>query len=220
MRALRRDDVVRILRGLARLMEEHKQHLTELDAALGDGDLGLTMPRAFGAAYEEAAGSEEADVGKVLMRAGIAMARAAPSTMGTLVATGFMRGGKAVAGLDELTTGGLAAFFQAFVAGVMERGKAQPGEKTIIDSLKPAADALSAAGSADLDRSLAAALEAAEAGLDAARDMVAKHGRPAYYGEQSRGRQDPGATVGVLIVSGFLGGAGEASGPRQRLRER
>ncbi len=74
------------------------------------------------------------------MKAGMLMAKAAPSTMGTLMGTGFMRGGKAVSGTDEISTTDLAEFFQAFVTGIMERGKAKPGEKTIIDSLKPAAD--------------------------------------------------------------------------------
>jgi dihydroxyacetone kinase-like protein len=205
MGAMRRDDIIRIMCRLSALMEEHAQQLTELDAALGDGDLGLTMPRGFRAACEEIAGADETDIGKILMRAGMAMARAAPSTMGTLVATGFMRGGRAIVGSEELTTGGLAAFFQAFVNGVMERGKAKPGEKTIIDSLKPAADVLTAAGSEEVGPALEKALGASAAGLEATKEMVAKHGRPAYYGEQSRGKQDPGATVGVLIVKGFAG---------------
>lgn len=205
MSAIRRGDIVRVMHRLSVLMEEQAQHLTELDAAMGDGDLGLTMPRGFKAAYEEVAGSDETDIGKILMRAGMAMARAAPSTMGTLIATGFMRGGKAVAGSDELTTEGLAAFFHAFVGGIMERGKAQPGEKTIIDVLRPAADALTAAGAADLAPALAQALAAAQAGLEATKEMVARHGRGAYYGEQSRGKQDPGATVGVLVLKGFCG---------------
>ncbi len=203
MRPLRKDDVVAALGRLAALMEEHKQHLTDLDAALGDGDLGLTMPRAFSAAYEEVAGAKETDIGKILTRAGMAMAKAAPSTMGTLVATGFMRGGRAIAGSEELATGELAAFFQAFVNGIMERGKAQAGEKTIVDSLKPAADALAAAGDVEMELALARALEAAEAGLESTKQMVARHGRPAYYGERSRDMQDPGATVGVLIVRGL-----------------
>lgn len=203
--ALRKDDVLKILHALSVLMEENKQHLIDLDSAMGDGDLGLTMARAFSAADAESANSDETDLGKILMKAGMAMARAAPSTMGTLIATGFMRGGKAVAGAAEITTPDLAAFFQAFVSGIMERGKAKPGEKTIIDCMMPAAEALTAAGSMEIGPALDRALAAAEAGLEATKDMVARHGRVAYYGEQSRGKQDPGATVGVLILKGFRG---------------
>jgi dihydroxyacetone kinase-like protein len=205
MDAMRREDIVRTLGRMAALMEEHAQHLTDLDAAMGDGDLGLTMPRGFRAAYDEVAGSDESDVGKILMKAGMAMARAAPSTMGTLIATGFMRGGRAVAGTSVLTVSGLAAFFRAFVEGIMDRGKAQPGDKTIVDVLQPAADALARAADAALEAALAEALVAAEAGLEATKAMVARHGRGAYYGERSLGKQDPGGTVGVLILKGFVG---------------
>lgn len=203
MDTLRKDAVITIMRALSELMRENKQYLIELDSAMGDGDLGLTMERAFGAGYAEIAEDAEADIGKLLMKAGMAMARAAPSTMGTLVATGFMRGGKAIAGRGEISTADLTAFFSAFVGGVMERGKARPGEKTIIDSMHPAVEALAAAKGGDLRTALGKALAAAEAGLEASKDMVARHGRVAYYGEQSKGKQDPGATVGVLIFRGF-----------------
>ncbi|MDQ7841323.1 MAG: dihydroxyacetone kinase subunit DhaL [bacterium] len=203
MDTLRKDTVITIMRALSELMQENKQYLIELDSVMGDGDLGLTMERAFGAGYAEIANDADTDIGKLLMKAGLAMARVAPSTMGTLVATGFMRGGKALAGKGEISAADLTAFFQAFVGGIMERGKAKPGEKTIIDSMHPAAEALAAAGDIDIRTAMEKALEAAEVGLEASKEMVARHGRVAYYGEQSKGKQDPGATVGVLIFRGF-----------------
>jgi dihydroxyacetone kinase-like protein len=203
MDRLSRDEVLQIMHGLRSLMEEKKDYLVELDGVMGDGDLGLTMSKAFISADEEIQGGGEEDIGKIFMKAGMTMAKSAPSTMGTLIATGFMRGGKALSGKQELGTPDLADFFRAFVQGLMDRGKAKPGDKTIIDSLHPAAEALAAEKDGGLKKALAAALAAAEAGLEATKDMIAQHGRVAYYKEQSLGKVDPGATVGVYIVQGF-----------------
>lgn len=194
-----------VLHRLREIMEENKDYLIELDGAMGDGDLGLTMSKCFVTADDQLSSSDEKDLGKFFMKAGMTMANAAPSTMGTLVGTGFMRGGKAVGGKESLGGADLAAFFTAFVEGLMERGKAKPGEKTIIDSLNPAAEAMAGAGD-DAVEVLTAGLAAAEEGLESTKEMVAQHGRAAYYQEQSKGRQDPGATVGVMIVRGFKEG--------------
>jgi dihydroxyacetone kinase-like protein len=131
--------------------------------------------------------------------------------MGTLIATGFMRGGKAVTGSGELNTGAMAAFFEAFAAGIMERGGAKPGEKTILDTLVPAAEALkrAAENGTSHGEALQSALDAAENGAESAKAMRAVHGRPSYYGDKSVGREDPGACVGVLIVGAF---AAQAAG--------
>lgn len=204
MNALTRDDVIGILKNLKQLFNDNKDYLVELDGKMGDGDLGLTMSKAFTAAYDELMGTEETDIGKILMKAGMLMAKAAPSTMGTLMATGFMRGGKAISGKIRISTADLADFFQAFVAGIMERGKAKPGEKTIIDSLKPAADTLSQLRKEDAAEALQKALLAAESGLESTKSMVAQHGRIAYYKEKSMGEKDPGATAGVILMKGFI----------------
>jgi dihydroxyacetone kinase-like protein len=141
----------------------------------------------------------------MLMQAGMAIAKAAPSTMGTLVATGFMRGGKAVAEAATLDTAALASFFRAFTAGIMERGKTQPGNKTVVDALDPAATALEAAAArrADMRAALTEAATAAENGRAAARQMMSQHGKAAVFREQTIGVDDPGAAVGALILQGF-----------------
>jgi dihydroxyacetone kinase-like protein len=203
MDRLSRDDVLQIMHGLRSLMEEKKEYLVELDGVMGDGDLGLTMAKAFISADEQIQGGGEEDIGKIFMKAGMTMAKSAPSTMGTLLATGFLRGGKALSGKQELDAADLAEFFRAFVQGLMDRGKAKPGDKTIIDSLRPAAEALAVEKDGGLKKALAAALEAAEAGLEATKEMIAQHGRIAYYKEQSLGKVDPGATVGVYLIQGF-----------------
>jgi len=204
MSSLGKDDIIKILQNLKQLFNDNKDFLVELDGRMGDGDLGLTMAKAFAVAYDELVDTEESDIGKIFMKAGMQMAKAAPSTMGTLMGTGFMRGGKAIGGKSAISTADLADFFQAFVTGIMERGKAQPGEKTIIDSLKPAADTLVQLSAEDTAQALQKALVSAEDGLEATKNMVAQHGRIAYYKEQSKGHEDPGATAGVILIKGFI----------------
>ncbi len=186
-------------------MTTQKDELIRLDGAMGDGDLGLTMEKGFTTASEEAQKMDEPDAGKLLMKIGMTIARVAPSTMGTLVGSGFMSGGKAVMGKTALGGAELAAFLDAFTAGIMARGKAQPGEKTIVDVLLPASKAFSEAVGAGAALSEAALKlkEGAAAGRAAARDMVAQHGRLAYYQEKSKGKDDPGCVACTYILQGF-----------------
>ena len=203
MDAIQRSDLPDLFEAWKRVMAEHRDELISLDGVMGDGDLGLTMTAAFNAAAADVAASAESDLGMVLMKAGMAMAKAAPSTMGTLVGTGFMRAGKALKDRPAIGVAELALFFQAFVTGLMERGKAQPGDKTIIDALHPAALALEAAAArgATLAEAAAAMAAAAASGMEATRTMVAQHGRAAYYQEKSRDKLDPGAKVGQLLAA-------------------
>ncbi len=203
MDAIKRSDLPALFEAWKAVMAEHRDELITLDGVMGDGDLGLTMVAAFNAASADVSASAETDLGLVLMKAGMAMDKAAPSTMGTLVGTGFMRAGKALKDLPAIGAPELALFFQAFVTGLMERGKAKPGDKTIIDALHPASLALdgAAARGATLAEAAAAMTAAAAAGLDNTRTMVAQHGRAAYYQEKSRDKQDPGATVGYLLAA-------------------
>jgi len=202
---LNTDDIKAIFFRLQTVMADNRDYLIDLDNEMGDGDLGLTMVKAFNAAAIESKRSEEQLPGKLLMRLGMVMAKAAPSTMGTLLATGFMRGGKAIANEQSIDVSGLAVFYEAFNQGIMERGETQPGNKTIVDSIHPASEALKQASrdGVDLHGALSAACEAAEKGLEDSTQMKAQHGRAAYYREKSIGIQDPGATVGMLIIRTF-----------------
>ena len=203
MRELTKAQIVEIFQSLRAIMEDKREYLIKLDAAMGDGDLGLTMARAFVAADEFVKESREDDLGKLLMQVGMAIAKAAPSTMGTLVSTGFMRGGKAVSGKPELDGKDMAAFFRAFANGIRERGKTEPGNKTILDVMEPAAVAAEKAASepgADPDAVVNAAYASARQGWEDAKGMQAQHGRQAYYREKSIGMADPGATAGLLII--------------------
>ena len=188
------------LRGLlsawAVLMTEKRDWLIELDSVVGDSDLGLTMSDGFTAASEAAAASDLTDVGKLSYQAGKAMATAVPSTMGTLMASGLMNAGKVLKGMEDAAD---TDFFQAYLEGVQNRGKAQIGEKTLLDGLQPAVEALKQGKTPQ---------ETAEIAWDAfqhTKGMIAKHGRMAIRGEASRDLLDPGAAVAALMMQGYAG---------------
>jgi dihydroxyacetone kinase-like protein len=203
METLRIKDIQSIILQIKNIIDSNQDKLMELDGVMGDGDLGFTMTRAFAAAHEEADKSEEKIPGKLLTRLGMVIAKASPSTMGTLVATGFMKGGKSIDSYEEISPEGLAVFFEAFTRSIMERGKSVPGNKTIIDTLFPAAEALRISVNKSLVEAISAAREASLKGLEASTKMKAQHGRAAYYQDDSIGKQDGGATVGTYIIEGF-----------------
>ena len=203
-------ELPRVFRRIRQLVDSRRERLTELDSLIGDGDLGVTMGKAFAAADGEMATMSETDVGKCLQKVGMAIAKAAPSTMGTLIATGFLRGGKSLVGKQALAAADLGVFFEAFVQGIMERGKAKRGDKTILDALGPAAEALLRDRELPLVPALEHALAAAREGLEATRAMPPVHGKSFYHQEAAKGVEDPGALTGLLIVEGFLEGLSEA----------
>lgn len=187
------------------LMTENRDRLIDLDSVVGDGDLGLTMSDGFKAAYESVRESDEADVGKLFYTAGKAMSVAVPSTMGTLMASGLMQVGKTFKGKTEVQTSEYAALFQAYFDGVSARGKAKVGEKTFLDGLFPAIDAMREAieaGKTAAQVAQAAAV-AAQKGFEATQGMIAVHGRAATRGEASRQLLDPGAAVAALLMEAF-----------------
>ena len=185
-----------LLSAWAALMTEKKDWLIELDSVAGDSDLGLTMSDGFTAASEAAASSDLTDVGKLAYQAGKAMATAVPSTMGTLMASGLMNAGKVLKGREEADD---AAFFEAYLEGVQNRGKAQPGEKTFLDGLAPAVEALKEGRTPEEIAGIA------WDAFESTKGMLAKHGRMAIRGEASRELPDPGAAVAALMMQGYAG---------------
>ncbi|MFP4697724.1 MAG: dihydroxyacetone kinase subunit DhaL [Eubacteriales bacterium] len=192
-----------IFQVLKDIMNENRDYLIKLDSAIGDGDLGITMSKGFDKAAEISSNLEEKDLGKYLIKIGMGIAEAVPSTMGTLVATGFMNAGKELKGNEVLCTKKVAILFEAFVNGIMNRSKAKPGEKTVIDSLYKASEALKNSIELPLKEAIKIALVEAEKGLEATKQMKSTYGKAAIYQEKSIGKLDPGATVGKLIVEGF-----------------
>ena len=203
--ALIADDIKSIIYYIKNIMDENRDYLIDLDNVMGDGDLGITMTKAFTAANEEAQKSAETNPSKLLIAMGMVIAKSAPSTMGTLIATGFMKGGKAIQGVDMLGLEDLAVFFEAFTQGIMDRGKSKPGEKTIVDVLHPIATSFlhSVENNKSLSEGIADAFYVSQQALQETIKLKAQHGRAAYYQEASIGKQDAGSTVGMLIMKGL-----------------
>ena len=187
------------------VMIENKDWLFELDSAMGDGDLGITMSTGFSKVYEMISALEQEDMGKVFIKVGMTLAETVPSTLGTLMATGFMRAGKTIKGKTEIDLSDFVLMASAFVEGIMERGKTEPKEKTVVDSLYPAFQALKLASEdrKDLKEGFKEAYEAAKGGAEATKEMLPKHGRVVWYGEKSIGKKDPGAVAGMLLIKAF-----------------
>jgi phosphoenolpyruvate---glycerone phosphotransferase subunit DhaL len=202
------DQVRAAMRAVAAALAAQAAELTELDQAVGDGDLGITASKIAEtlAAYAEAA--PEPDLGKLIGQAGIAVNRAAPSTMGTLTATALMRAGQAVRGKQAITLDDLAKMLTAADAGIQERGKARPGDKTLIDAVHPATDALilAAAEQATLAEAGSRVAAAARAGRDSVTPLRNNVGRASWLGERSAGKIDPGATFAVIVLEALAGG--------------
>ena len=199
---LKIDDFKGMMAAVRDIMVDKKEFLVELDAKMGDGDLGLSMSKGFIEASKSMDNFTDIDIGKALFQSAIAMNNAASSTMGTLVSSAIMNAGKEVKGAEEIVPTELITMAQAAVDIIIKRGKAKIGEKTILDALVPAVDALKKdiiAGKS-LEEAFGAAAKAAEEGVELTKDMIAQHGRAYYYGEKSRGVQDPGATMVMLTL--------------------
>lgn len=193
---------------IGKLFIDKKEELCNMDAKLGDGDLGLTMSKGYGElpdilrAESEAAGG---DIGKLLMKGGMKMSSLIPSTMGFLMSTGVMEGGKAIKGAAEMGAKELATYLTGFAAGVQKRGKCEPGQRTIYDAILPAAQAAAKASDegASLEGVVNAAYEAAQAGVEATKDMVPVFGKAAVHAAQCAGVPDQGAVAGCYMIQGL-----------------
>lgn len=210
---MNRIELTRVFEGWAAKMAANRDYLIELDSVVGDGDLGLTMSDGFAAAAASVKENPETDLGKVIYFAGKAMSQAVPSTMGTLMASGLMNAGKFAKGKTSLNLIEFADLMEAYFQGVKNLGKAELGDKTILDGLAPAITALkenAAAGKAWKD-ALDAAAAAAQKGYENTTTMVAVHGRAATRGENSRSLLDPGAAVAMLLMQALAELSGEFS---------
>jgi dihydroxyacetone kinase-like protein len=181
---------------------ENKEYLTRLDSAIGDADHGINMDRGMTAVSAKLDGLEGGDIGALLKTVGMTLVSTVGGAGGPLYGTLFLQMGMATAGKTELEPEDWAAALDAAVKGVEMRGKAEPGDKTMIDALIPARDAYSAAlaEGASFEEALRSSAKAAEEGMLATTPLVAKKGRASYLGERSAGHQDPGATSSYLLV--------------------
>ena len=199
---VRKQDLLAWFADLQRVYSDNKQLLTELDAAIGDADHGTNMDRGFTAVKNELSAKAPADIQSVLQTAATTLIRTVGGAAGPLYGTLFLRASTACQGADELGTAELIRIFRAGVEGVQQRGKALPGDKTMLDALLPAMDAMerSLENGAELRVVLADGATAAETGMQATIAMQAHKGRASYLGARSIGHRDPGATSSYLLL--------------------
>ena len=195
-------------------MAENRAYLTKLDGAIGDGDHGTNMDRGMKKALERLEATDGDDIGASLKAVGMALVSSVGGAAGPLYGTLFMQMGQAAAGKSELDLAGFTEALDAGVQGVIKRGKAEPGDKTMLDALGPALDALREADGDDIAGALERAAEAAREGMEATVPLVARKGRASYLGERSAGHQDPGATSSHLLLktAAEAVGSGDAAG--------
>lgn len=194
--------VERWVRDFADLVSANRDHLTELDSAIGDADHGANMDRGMTAAVAAVDELKPETTGALLSKVGMTLVSTVGGASGPLFGTFFLRVGSALGEATDVTPEQFAAALRAGLDGVVARGKAEPGDKTMYDALAPAVDALDAAlaSGQDLGSALAAAVQAAQDGRDATTPMLARKGRASYLGERSVGHQDPGATTVALLM--------------------
>ena len=194
--------MLRWLDVLQKVYAENRQQLTELDSALGDGDLGISLDRGFTAMQAELSANPPADLRAVFQNVATVLIRTMGGTSGPLLGTFFLRAGTACAGKSELAPADVVALFQAGVDGIQQRGKAALGDKTMLDALLPAVDAMRGALEAGtgLSEILERGATAGEAGMLATRAMQARKGRGSYLGDRSVGHLDPGAAAAHLLL--------------------
>ena len=195
-------DLVHWVDALQQVFAANREMLTNLDSALGDGDYGDSMDRGFTAAQAELSTRPPADLRSAFQTVSSVLIRTMGGSSGPLLGTFFLRAGTACAGKSELGPSDVVALFQAGVDGIQQRGKAERGDKTMLDALLPAVDAMRAALDAgnDLAEILNRGAAAAEAGVQATKTMQARRGRASYLGDRSVGHQDAGATGAHLIL--------------------
>jgi phosphoenolpyruvate---glycerone phosphotransferase subunit DhaL len=189
------------IRAYASEIAEHRAELVRLDTAIGDGDHGTNMDRGMRKAVEKLDGTEGEDIGALLKAVGMALVSSVGGAAGPLYGTLFLQMGMASAGREELDLAGWTAALEAGVKGVQTRGKAEPGDKTMVDALVPALEALRAAEGSGLTDALRRSADAAEEGMRATIPLEARRGRASYLGPRSVGHQDPGATSTQLLLA-------------------
>ncbi len=196
------EDTVRWINRVAVVLHENREYLTQLDSPIGDGDHGINMDRGFKAVIDKLPTVANMDIGSILKTVGTTLVSTVGGASGPLYGTAFLRASMATSGKNELYEADVVHMLEAALEGVKARGKAQPGEKTMVDALTPALAAMKEAEQqhAGLSQLLRRGSDAAEAGMKATIPLLATKGRASYLGERSIGHQDPGATSSWLML--------------------
>ena len=194
--------VIAILKNIIAAIDDNAQFLTDLDAAIGDNDHGINMARGFKKVDADLPGLAGKDIGAILKKVGMDLVSTVGGSSGPLYGTAFMKAGAKAAGKNEISLDDFIVMMDEAIGGVQLRGKAVKGEKTMLDAMIPAQEAMkaAAAGGADAAAVLKAGVKAAEEGVEYTKTIIATKGRASYLGERSIGHQDPGATSFTVIL--------------------
>jgi dihydroxyacetone kinase-like protein len=200
--SITRDDTLNWVKTIASVIGENSKYLTELDAAIGDADHGANMDRGFKAVMNKLPEVSDKDIGTIFKTVGMTLISTVGGAGGPLYGTFFLQVGTKTAGKMELSLTEWTDALEAALNGVIMRGKAQLGDKTMVDALTPAVAVLkqSMQENQPIHKALELSAEAARQGMEGTVPLVARKGRASYLGERSAGHQDPGATSSFLIL--------------------
>ena len=196
--------VERVLQTIARISLENEKYFCDLDGEMGDADFGKSIGDGFRALLDQMPSIDRADIGSFLIKVGTIFASHAGGTSGPIWGTAFLKAGLKSKGKNEVTASDLVEMGRAAVQGMMARGSAQVGDKTLLDALVPALDKieeLSRNGEHDLKPAFEAASEAAIAAVEGTRNWPAKRGRQSYAGERTIGTLDPGIVAVAMMLA-------------------
>lgn len=204
--SITREQIINWLKISGEIVAENKDYLTELDSAIGDADHGINMERGFKKVCSQLSFLNEKDIGGIFKEVGMTLISSVGGASGPLYGTFFLKAGEATAGKNDLTPTDIVAMLEAGLAGVIQRGKTKPGDKTMVDTLQNAVIALIKAvqDGVGIGEALKLSADAAEEGMKSTIPMQAKKGRASYLGERSIGHQDPGATSSYLILKALF----------------
>jgi dihydroxyacetone kinase-like protein len=202
MQTIRAQECVNALLYIADVIDTNKDYLTELDSAIGDGDLGVSMTLGFGAIRDELAEFGGGNLQAILRQCGMAFSNHAPSTIGALYATGFLQAASSIGKKDEIAADDVRAMIEAAIAGIRKRGKVELGEKTMIDALVPAFEAFQEESEhiSDLCELMDVCASAAEVGMKETEQMKSTRGRSRWLQERTIGHIDPGAATVAIVL--------------------
>lgn len=200
------DKMIEILKAIAARIDEQKDYLTELDNEIADGDHGVNMAKGFNAVVAKLDGMKGKDIGSLLKTTGMTLVSTVGGSAGPLYGTAFMKAGAALKDKTEMDGKDLVAAVEAAIGGIKMRGKATTGEKTMLDAICPAYEAMKAAVDAgeDMKAALEKAVAAARDGVEYTKTIKATKGRASYIGDRSIGHQDPGATSSMYMFEVLL----------------
>ncbi len=199
-------DLINVIKAMIKAMQDARPELTKLDTAIGDGDHGINMARAFLEVEKKLPELEDKALADIVRQTGMTLAFKVGGASGPLYGTAFMDASNVLKDKEEISVNDLSEMLDLGIKGIQKRGKAERGEKTMLDTLFPAKDALDDAIAADkpADEALDQMLESAKEGMEATIPMLATKGRASYLGERSIGHQDPGATSSYYLLRAIV----------------